>query len=366
MKVLFICPKLTDGGAERVCANIANGLRQRGHEISILTNLNVPITYDVDRGIVLYPKKVAYRRFPSIKEFSNVFHVIKVIRPDVIVSILYDSATFAKIASVLICRCPVVASDHNVMERPTYAKFHYRQYLDKFIVNKYLDYLTVLTKADFKCIKGRIKNVCVMHNPLELEPVREIPPKEKIVLAVGRLDYWQVKGFDILIKAWSEIVKNHSEWELHIVGSGSEQAMCYLKKISSDMNNIQFVPYKKEIIEEYRKAEIFVLSSRYEGWGLVLLEAMSQGCACVACDYKGRQTEIVKNEYNGLICKVDDPQELAIKVESLICDKEKRAYYQKNAIVSLDKYSIVRISEQWENLLIHIIKEKRKQRFFSL
>lgn len=360
MRILFICPKLTGGGAERVCANIANGLRRRGHVVGILTDLNAPITYDVDKGIDLYPKKVAYRRLPSVKEFFNVFHVIKTTKPDVVVSILYDSATFAKIASVLLCGIPVVASDHNVMERPPYAKFHYRQYLDKFLVNRYLDYLTVLTKADLDCISRKIKNACVMHNPLELEPVLEIPPKENILLSVGRLDYWQVKGFDLLIKAWKSISDKYPNWKLRIVGSGSDQAVAYLKSIAGDLKTIQFEPYKKEIIEEYRRAEIFVLSSRYEGWGLVLLEAMSQGCACIACDYKGRQSEIIDNGYNGLICKVDDIKELAQKMETLIDNKERRSYYQRNAIISLEEYSINNISGQWEQLLMRIIKRRKE------
>ncbi|WP_337804797.1 glycosyltransferase [Segatella sp.] len=84
--------------------------------------------------------------------------------------------------------------------------------------------------------------------------------------------------------------REHPDWYLRIVGHGDEEAVSYLKSLAAGIPNIEFKPYTPNIREEYQKASVFVLSSRYEGFGLVLTEAMSQGCDCIACDYKGRQS----------------------------------------------------------------------------
>ena len=109
-------------------------------------------------------------------------------------------------------------------------------------------------------------------------------------LAVGRLNDWHYKGFDLLLKAWHCIGKEHPDWYLRIVGHGDEEAVSYLKSLAACIPNIEFKSHTPNIREEYQKASVFVLSSRYEGFGLVLTEAMSQGCDCIACDYKGRQS----------------------------------------------------------------------------
>ena len=144
-----------------------------------------------------------------------------------------------------------------------------------------------------------------MPNPLGLQPVNDIPHKQNIILAVGRLDDWHVKGFDVLIRAWARVVSSFKflvstdGWKLQIAGTGSEESLNYLKQLCKENgveDSVEFLGFRKDVEKLYQEASIYVLSSRYEGFGLVLIEAMSQGCACVACDYKGRQREIIAPE----------------------------------------------------------------------
>ena len=127
MKILFICPKLTEGGAERVCANIANGLSDMGHEIMILTDLHRPVTYKVSAKVQLIGKEPS-KGYDYFNQFVKLRRLLKEKKPDIIISILYDLATIAKLASKFSINCPVIVSDHNAMDRPKGVKMYWKQY----------------------------------------------------------------------------------------------------------------------------------------------------------------------------------------------------------------------------------------------
>lgn len=141
-------------------------------------------------------------------------------------------------------------------------------------------------------------------------------------MAVGRLNSWHVKGFDLLINAWLKIAPKYPDWKLKIIGYGSDVNRNYIKSLAKNINSNQFeiLDFDKNIVEHYRKAAIFVLSSRYEGFGMALVEAMSQGCACIACDYKGRQQEIITNMENGLIAEANDSNSICHILDNLLSD----------------------------------------------
>ena len=344
MKVLFLCKYLSTGGAERVCVDVANELCRKGHEIIIITDTKKHFNYQPSPKIKLVHMEAA-PRLTTPGMFMTIYRTLKHEQPDVVVSILYRYATISKIAAKMTCNCPVIASDHNSFERPKGYHMRFVQWLNKFYSNYYFDYLTVLTEADADFLEGRFKNVKVMQNPLAFRPVEITPPKEKVVLAVGRPDAWEVKGFDVLIKSWHIVGKQYPDWILKIVGSGSRESEV-------------FMPHTENVIEEYQRAAIFVMSSRYEGFGLVLIEAMSQGCACVACDYKGRQAEIVKDGYDGLICQPGNVDQLAEKISYLIENKKIRELLQNTAPKSLERYSIENVTNRWEKLFQEVTKIK--------
>lgn len=354
MKILFLCHNLTGGGAERVCVDVANGLAKLGHQVAIMTDTAQPITYVPLPEVKLIPTaKFSNPISRRLGDFKQLLSVLRKERPDAVISILYMDATLAKLASMLSNHCPVIASDHNSFEKPASAPMPLWQRLDKFWRNYYMDGLTVLTEADKMVLNGRFKHTFVMPNPLCLTPLGEVPQKEKTVLAVGRLNAWYVKGFDLLLKAWKRMGMDTHGWKLKIVGHGDGEAKAYLQSLAAGMDNVEFLPYTSHIADEYQKAEIFALSSRYEGFGLVLTEAMSQGCACVACDYKGRQAEIIADGKDGLLCPVDDEVALADKLKLLMRDDSLRRRLQENAIKDVDRFSIENTAKRWEEMLMN-------------
>lgn len=135
----------------------------------------------------------------------------------------------------------------------------------------------------------------------------------------------------------------------------------YLAQLASELdcaNQIKFLGFKNNIKDFYQESSIFVLSSRYEGFGLVLIEAMSQGCAPIACDYKGRQKEILGSEENGITCDPDDVDSLARAICLVVKNDDLRHQMQKHALERSRYYSVEDSVKRWESLIAQVCDKK--------
>lgn len=366
MNILIICRYLSLGGAERVTASWANGLKKLGNKIYILTDISIPQTYYTDPQIEIIPlPKNFYRSKGLYESFINRFNYIKILTKiideksiDAIIKVMHVNSIELLIArNRSIRKPPIIMTDHNAYERPASAPMSFRLKLQKFYLNRLFDKVTVLTNRDKEITSQRnLNNIETLYNPLFLKSVEHLPHKENIVLAVGRIDSWHYKGFDILIKAWNKIYNQVPEWKLRIVGKGSDKNIKYLKGLVKDEDSIEFIEYTSDIQRYYSTASIFVLSSRYEAWGLVLLEAMSQGCACIACDYLGRQSEIIKNYENGILCSPENVDVLAKTIENVIHDSNLRLKLQTNAPLYVDRFSEENVAKNLFNIIKETIK----------
>ena len=362
MKIFIVCSSLSYGGAERVAALLANGFVQHSHITTVLTNLFEEQTYSLDPKVNLLNlvKSNNNKIWKWVSSFWLMRKYLKLNRPDVVIGIM-ESYSFLSWVTSLGLNIPVVATEHNSFERPPYAPLTPMNRFSKFILNKIYKHITVLTDADKLFIGERLHNITVMPNPLSLTPIDSMPSKSKTILAVGRLNDWHCKGFDVLIHAWGKIAKNHPVWRLQIAGVGKEEYKKLLQKLAWDNNvskQFELLGFHNNIETLYRSSEIFVLSSRYEGFGLVLIEAMSQGCACVACDYNGRQREIITSEEEGVICTPDNIDELALSIEKLITDETHLRKVQRGAIERSKFYSLENTIIRWEKYLETIISKK--------
>lgn len=365
MKILIFSGKLTGGGAERVAVNMAEGLVDLGHDVTICCEPIGEKTYTPSSLVNLefYPLQIRKSIFPKINVFARIWYMVRMIRrisPNVIIGIIGDATCMAKIAQSLSFKhIPVIYSDHNTLQRPNSALMSKREKFLKFHFSKYCDAYTVLTEADKKYGETLgLKNIVVMPNPLFLQPIKVFPSKEKIILANGRLNDWHCKGFDLLIEAWGKIASNHLDWRLQILGAGDEkdkETILHFARKNKVEKRIDLLGYTKDVALYYQRAEIFVLASRYEGFGLVLTEAMSQGCACVAADYKGRQGEIITDGVDGLLCQTDNIEDLVEKLQRLIENNDLRHYIQASATKNLDRFSIQTYAKRWDKLICKLI-----------
>lgn len=354
MNIVLCTHKLADGGAERVVSMWAKGFVNQGNTVSIiLRNSKVRIQYELPEGVKVYFLNANEKG--KVKAFLN--RILKLrklldeISPDYVITALSPWGLWAYLASIGRKRV-VINTEHNTFERPESAPITLSVYFYKYIVNKLFPFITVLTQADKNFIGKRLKKVVVLPNPLAFEVTKVVPPKKNIVLAVGRIDAWHVKGFDILIKAWNLIGHKFQDWELQIVGPGERKNVEFLLSlIDQGIDNVKYMGASSDMLVFYRPASILVSSSRYEGLGMVIFEAMSQGCACVASDYKGRQKEIIRNDSEGIVCEADSVESLARSISKMISNEDYRKNVQKQSLSRAQYYSLDHIMTIWNELL---------------
>jgi len=359
MKILIICDALNRGGAGRVATIWANSLSDRGHTVSFLTNLHKEVNYELSGDIELcnFLSCSPNGFMKLLKAILSVRQHVKRINPDVIIGVQWLCSIIGWLASIG-KRIPVIATDHSSYERPQDSPMPLKNWFAKFYLNKLYKCVTVLTAADAKVIANRLKHVEVMPNPLYLKPNYANVDKKKIILACGRIYDWHCKGFDILIQAWGLISIKYPDWKLQILGEGDSNSLAILKSLILE-NNVEnstlIISTHTDVLPYYKEAEIFVLSSRYEGFGLVLIEAMSQQCACIACDNKGRQSEIIDDKINGLLCECGSPEALAQAISYLIGNDKIRKIMQKEAVLKSESFAPTIIADRWEDLLKRIV-----------
>ena len=395
MKICIVCPRLCHGGAERVAVTLANGFVRRGYQVFFLTDLYEEQTYQLDEAVIV--KNLVSISIPKYKKWLSAIKIVRTVikkeRPDVIVGIMSLCSIVAKLAAMG-TGVPVIATVHDSYERPDSAPLKRWDKWYKFYICKIFNCVTVLTNADKTLIGKQLKNVIVMPNPLAIEPINMSRQRENAILAAGRVDDWHYKGFDVLIRAWGKIVNseelivNRDGWKLQIAGVWrNPETRVYLDGIAEEcgvLDKIEYLGFVDDMKTLYQESSIFVLSSRYEGFGLVLIEAMSQGCACIACDYKGRQKEILRSLTpnpspkgegelptdshrftqkeetrnsrvevceTGILCEPDDVDALAEAMRKMMTDDKYRESVRKNAVERSKYYSIENTIERWEKLL---------------
>lgn len=382
MKICIVCPRLCHGGAERVAVSLANGFVARGHEVVFFADLYEEQTFALDESIQLL--NLVPQSNDKLKKWGGAIRILrtqlKKDKPDVIIGIMSLCSIVAKLASIGM-GIPVVATEHDSYERPGSAPMPFFIKCYKFWICRMYSCVTVLTGADKKIIGKRLRNVTVMENPLALEPIETLSPRKRIILASGRVDNWHYKGFDVLIRAFGKFVQGLKSkvqdegWKLVIAGVWrNPETRTFLDGIAKEcgvLDKIEYTGFVEDMQKLYAESSIFVLSSRYEGFGLVLIEAMSQGCACVACDYKGRQREIMSPTptlpegegafeacKTGILCEPDDVEALAEAMKKMIEDDEYRESVRAKAIERSKYYSIENTMDRWEKLLTSVQRSR--------
>ncbi len=370
MKIFLVCNSLGGGGAERVHVNLANGFAKRGHEVYLIADVNQPASYPVDEQVHVLP--LCPQSSKKIVKWGKAVlwlrKYVKQYKPDVVIGNMHLCSLISRIASVGL-HTPVVMTIHHALASNHIDFSKAEQFLDRHSPSIYAA-TVVLTEADKKVMNNKYhkkNNIVVIPNPLTFTPVHEtdngemindkgtVIEKEKIIFAAGRLNDWKCKGWDLLIKAAGNLKKQLVDkgWKIQIAGTGSEEDLKFLKQLSRENgveDTVEFLGYRTDMKELYQKASIYCLSSRSEGLPMVLIEAMSQGCAPVACENLGRTREIITNDDEGILFKTADINDLAKRLSSMISTPSKRNQIQSAVIKRSEYYQIDNIVKMWETL----------------
>lgn len=225
----------------------------------------------------------------------------------------------------------------------------WRTWQDERIVRRF-DKFVVLTNED-RGYWGNLSNIEVIPNAAMFVADRYSDVSVKRVIAVGRLDYQ--KGFDRLIQAWEIVNKSgkYDDWRLDIFGQGDWKDMLQGMIDKKGLNGSAFINKPtKNIGDEYADSSMLVMSSNYEGFPMVMIEAMACGLPVVAFDFKCGPKDIIRNEENGLIIHNGDIKALADGIMKLMEDTENRKRMSLNARKIVDTYSEKAVMEKWIGL----------------
>jgi glycosyltransferase involved in cell wall biosynthesis len=195
--------------------------------------------------------------------------------------------------------------------------------------------------------------VHVIPNPVSFLPSEGQRPRKKIILAAGGLNRWEIKGFDNLLRVFSRIRSRYPDWRLAIAGGGDigKTPLVQLATELDIVDKVDFLGLVSDLDREMRESEIFVLSSRYEGFSMVLLEAMSQGCACVSFDCVAGPGELITNEVTGLLVENQNLEAMAVALCRLIEDPALRRALSGRAREASENYAPNKIGATWEKIM---------------
>lgn len=379
LRLVYLIPSIhNSGGMERVLCNKANWLVERaGYEVCIVTTdqkgrapffafspkircHDLGINYeDIQRLGTLGKIKAYFRKRRLHRE--RLEELLNQLKADIVISMFGAEISFfwkfhdgsRKIAEIHFSKDFRM---HNYRKGFWWWVDWWRSKRDECYVRK-LDKFVVLTHEDKGCWSHQ-SNIEVIHNACPFVPSKLADLTEKRAIAVGR--FVPQKGFDMLIDAWNLVATRHSDWRLVIIGGGEEQnALQQQINCLGLTGTVELKASTPHIQEEYMQSSIFVLSSRLEGFGMVLVEAMSCGLPTVSFACSGPR-DIIQHEKTGLLIPPEDMEALANGICRLIEDKDLRLRMGESAAQDVhEKFSMERIMRQWENLFEDVCKKTK-------
>lgn len=385
MRLLYILGNIINrAGVERIMTQKINYLAEVGYDISLLTTdqNNQPLSFLISPKVnyiavnAPIPSRTDYPFYKWLFLFykaRSVFsktlsRVIKGNRPDIIICTTYSFDVLDSLARIshknhtkLVIESHVhrtnVFMEPRLAYNPLLSKFG--KIHDQYILNyvKKAAKLVCLTHEDMLSWKRlHVNNVCVIPNMITINPPKAIDYSSKRVIAVGR--YSHQKGFDMLIKAWGKLSKEHTDWHLYIFGNENRTAYENMTKDEKCQETCHCMPVTEDIASEYEKSSIFVMSSRYEGMPLVLIEAMSSGLACVSFNCPNGPSDIINNGIDGFLAKNGDIDDLVAKMDHLMSDESLRSKIGISARKNIERYSPQAVMQQNISLYNSILNEE--------
>lgn len=383
IRLAYCIPSLDhSGGMERVLTAKANYLADKmNYDVNIIitddkgtkpyfplsdkinviqldVNIDNLWQYPIWKRLYLYQKKM--------KEYKRKLEIcLNSLRPDITVSLLRREINFlndikdgsAKVGEIHFGRYKYREAHFGFLPNIAnkWITNRWMAQLDKKV--KQLDKFVVLTHEDATYWKG-LTNLMVIPNPITIKNEHYSDCVAKRAIAIGRYTYQ--KGFDRLLYAWKDVYKKHPDWQLYIYGGGNKEVYIEQVKKMGLESGVHCEGPVTNVTEKYLESSIFILSSRFEGLPLVLMEAMSVGIAPVAFACPCGPKDIINDGENGLLCKNGDTTELASKICELIEDENLRKAIGQNAANSIKKYSLDSIMHQWNDLFQEIYRIRAK------
>ena len=373
LKLVYITPALyMAGGVERVLTLKANYFAEHfGYDITIILTegKDKPLFYPLSNKIKVINLNIGFEELWTCSFIKKIFVYLKKqrqfkkaltnelmrIRPDITISLLRREINFIndikdgsrKIGEMHINRANYrnYSTEKVCFIKKLFAKFwssnllHHLQKLDK---------LVVLTDRD-RDSWVELNNVVTIPDPLSILPTKISPLTEKRVVAIAR--YSHEKGIDLLLKAWSIVEKQISDWRLDVFGDGDRAPYEQLiDELKINRKSCLLHGRTDDVEKEYCNSSIFVLSSRFEGFGMVLTEAMACGLPVVSFDCPWGPRSIITDGGDGILVENGNVEALASSLSKLMSDEILRQSISKAGLKNVRRFSIDYVADQWRRL----------------
>lgn len=355
-KILITLRDITEtGGGERVCANLSNALSEF-YEIKIISFFKKEehITYSLDPRIsVEFLSEGAHNSNNFLRKFYNkIFKRIYLsLRTSRIINKQSPDIVFCNDGTFM----PIIKSKGVKYIRLWHLNAPRKK---KKVFDKY-DSLVVLSNKQMDVWKQYHGNVKVIPNFLPQIEDKITDYSRKVVVSVGRMDAGDQKGFFRLIDIWKVVKedKNLDDWKLHIIGGGALKLEIEVKVKALNLQDSVFVkPFSERIADEYMQASIYAMTSKFEGFGMVLAESASYGLPGVAFDINAGPSDIISNGESGFLVEDNDLEAYAEKLKCLMRDETLRQKFglKSKEIVSA-KFSKEAVIGLWRKLFDELL-----------
>ncbi len=378
MHILYIYAEISiKGGTDKILVEKANYLVNHGYDVTIVTEsqMGKPLSFKLEEGIrhidigLDFNKQYSQGSFRRFLTYSSLMReykkrLIKVVDeqcPDIIISAMGRSLS---LLSKLDYNCIKIGEAHTT--KMHLRSLHLLEQRGWFfsLVAKYLrwrmcrhtsklDALVLLTPNDADAWKN-IAKTYVIPNPISFFPEKGAALVNKQVIMVGR--YNDAKGYDFLIPAWEIVHQRHPDWILQVYGSGElhDDVVNWVKERHLEDSIVLNEP-TDDIMTKYLESSICVLSSRYEGFSLVILESMACGVPVVSFDCPHGPRNIIRDGEDGLLVDYLNVNALADGICGLMKNDTMRKEMGKKARINVQRFSKERIMEQWGDLFKELV-----------
>ncbi|MCT7961882.1 glycosyltransferase family 4 protein [Laspinema sp. D1] len=372
MKLTLVIHSLTLGGAERVMSIMANYWVDKRWKITILTfdDGSIPPVFHLDSRVCHIPLGLAVDSINSIDAIWQNFQRVRFLRqaiiqskPHVVISFI-DTTNVMTLLATRQLNIPVVVSERT---DPAFSSSRQRKiwvHLRRWTYPQ-ANRLVVQSQGAYNYFPPQVQVITsIIPNPV-LIPVLSESGEHTIrkrlsvpcIMAMGRL--LEVKGFDLLLQAFAKVKDHHPQWSLTILGEGQLRSQLELLSHQLGIYGRVFMPgLANNVYEFLQQADIFVMSSRYEGFPNALCEAMACGLAVISTDCPSGPREIIRHGIDGILVENENVEALASAMDRLMSDEQERKELAAKALEVIERFSLEKVMGMWEQVLNQVIEEK--------
>jgi GalNAc-alpha-(1->4)-GalNAc-alpha-(1->3)-diNAcBac-PP-undecaprenol alpha-1,4-N-acetyl-D-galactosaminyltransferase len=370
MRLTLVIASLGGGGAERTASVLASAWAEQGNHVTILT-----LTHDDVPAYTLHPA-IHLRHLRALRGAAkNLLHgiirqlscvrilrkALRQSRPDLIIGFMSVPNVVTLLASRGLST-PVVIVEQTHAE---YYRMGWTWETLRSLVYRRAGILVCTNKPMMEWFRQNTRvNACVIPNPVALPPqatrnFSEQSSDRQIIIGMGRLV--PEKGFDLLLQAFSRIASRHAGWYLKIVGEGElrEVLQAQAEKLNV-ANRVEFMGWLQDPFSLLRTADLFVFSSRFEGFGNALCEAMACGLPVISFDCPAGPAEIIRTGIDGVLVPPEDVDALAAAMDRLMSDAQERARLAARAPEIVLRFGLTPVLALWEQVFASLLPETSK------